>query len=109
MNSLVHDTIFSSYSSRTPAAAPADGQMVHSTVFSYYDIGARIASLPARESTAKTGPAIAKPTATPSLLARFTAWRTARKNAREERAMWELAKGDAYLMKELNLLTARTS
>ena len=95
MTSLAHDTIFSSYSAPAKSPAPAAERVVHSTLFSAYDVASRVASLPPR------------PPATHGLMARWDAWRAARRNAREERELWALAKTDARVMNELNALLGR--
>ena len=92
MNSLAHDTIFSSYSAPAKAPASATAREVHSTHFSSYDVASRVSSLAPAEH---------------GLLARWDAWRTARKNAREEKELWTLAKTDARVMNELTCLMAR--
>lgn len=94
MNSPAHDTIFSSYSAPAKAPAPAAERVVHSTLFSAYDVADRVASLPPRAL------------ATDSLMARFNTWRAARKSAREERELLALAKGDARVLNELRCLLA---
>ena len=97
MNSLAHDTIFSSYSAPVKAPASTSDLTVHSTLFSSYDVASRVAALPAR-APAKNG-----------LLARLDQWRTARKIARQERELWLLAKGDARVMSELRSLMSCAS
>lgn len=94
MNSPGHGTIFNSYSAPAKAPAPAAERVVHSTLFSAYDVASRVAALPPR-APAKNG-----------LAARWDAWRTARRNAREERELLELAKIDVRVMNELNCLLA---
>ena len=95
MNSLAHDTIFSSFSAPAKAPASAAEREMHSTLFSSYDVGSRMSSLAPR-APAQNG-----------LLARWDAWRAARKSAAEERELWALAKTDARVMNELNCLMAR--
>ncbi len=95
MNSLAHDTIFSSYSAPAKAPTAKADRVVHSTLFSSYDVGARLSTLAPRAKTSQ------------GLLARLSAWRAARKVKREEQTLWALAKTDARVMNELNCLIAR--
>ena len=95
MTTLAHDTIFASYSAPAKAPAPAAERLVHSTLFSAYDASNRIASL-APKAPATTG-----------LMGMWNRWSAARKNAREERELWALAKADPRVMNELNCLLAR--
>lgn len=90
-----HNVIFASYSAPINAPAPSAERVVHSTVFSAYDA--------ASSSVAPTSLSPAKV----ALLAHWHAWRAARKNAREERELWKLAKGDPRVMIELNCLMGR--
>ncbi len=92
MSTLAHNPVFTSYSAPAKAPAPAAERVVHSTLFSAYDV-------------ASPSAAMASPTPVKSrLIARWDAWRTARKNAREERELWALAKSDPRVMNELNCL-----
>lgn len=94
MNPVAHHTIFGSYTAPSKAIAPAAERVVHSTLFSSYDAADRVASIPAA-TTAKN-----------RLLVRFNAWRAARKNARQERELMVLAKGDPRVLNELRCLMA---
>lgn len=95
MTTMAHDTIFASYSAPAKAPAPAAERVVHSTLFSAYDASERMLA-PASKAPATTG-----------LLGLWNRWSTARKNAREERELWALAKADPRVMNELNCLLAR--
>ena len=95
MSTLAHNPVFTSYSAPAKAPAPAAERVVHSTLFSAYDV-------------ASPSAAMASPTPVKSrLIARWDAWRTARKNAREERELWALAQIDPRVMSELNCLIGR--
>ncbi len=95
MTAMAHDTIFASYSAPAKAPAPAAERVVHSTLFSAYDASDRLLA-PAPKAPATTG-----------LLGLWNRWSTARKNAREERELWALARQDRRMLNELNCLLAR--
>lgn len=96
MSTLAHNTVFTSYSAPAKAPAPPAERVVHSTLFSAYDAASSAALISL--TPAKSG-----------LLARWDAWRAARKNAREERELWALAESDPRVMNELNCLLSRNS
>lgn len=95
MSTLAHNSVFTSYSAPAKAPAPAAERVVHSTLFSAYDAASSSAALAGLTPT-KSG-----------LMARWDAWRTARKNAREESELWALAQTDPRVMNELNCLISR--
>ena len=95
MSTLAHNAVFTSYSAPAKAPAPAAERVVHSTLFSAYDVASSSVALASLTPT------------TSGLRARWDAWRVARKNAREERELWALAKSDQRVMNELNCLLSR--
>ncbi len=97
MSTLAHNAVYTSYSAPAKAPAPPAERVVHSTLFSAYDAASSSIAMDSL-APAKSG-----------LLARWDAWRAARKNAREERELWALAKSDPRVMNELNCLLSRHS
>ena len=95
MSTLAHNTVFTSYSAPAKAPAPPAERVVHSTLFSAYDVSSSSVAL-ASLTPAKS-----------ALRAYWDAWRAARKNAREERELWALAQSDPRVMNELNCLMNR--
>ena len=95
MSTLAHNAVFTSYSAPAKAPAPPAERVVHSTMFSAYDVASS---------------SVAMDSLTPVksiLMTYWDAWRTARKNAREERDLWALAQIDPRVMNELNCLLSR--
>ena len=97
MSTLAHNAVYTSYSAPAKAPAPPAERVVHSTLFSAYDVASS---------------SVAMASMTPSqswLLTRWDAWCTARKNAREERELLALAEIDPRVRNELNCLLSHHS
>lgn len=109
MSTLAHNSVFTSYSAPAKAPAPAAERVVHSTMFSAYDVASASVALASVAPAQVAQSAPAAPARKSSLLGHWEAWRAARKSAREERELWALARGDARVMSELNCLMARAS
>lgn len=92
MSTLAHNAVFTSYLAPAKAPAPPAERVVHSTLFSAYDVASSSIALASLTPT-KSG-----------LLAYWNTWRAARKTAREERELWALAQSDPRVMNELNCL-----
>ena len=97
MSTLAHNAVFTSYSAPAKAPAPPAERVVHSTLFSAYDVASSSVAMASLTPT-KSG-----------LMAHWDAWRAARKNAREERELWALAQTDPRIVNELNCLLSHHS
>ena len=95
MSTLAHNAVFTSYSAPAKAPAPPAERVVHSTLYSAYDVASSAAAM-ASLTPAKS-----------ALMVRWDAWRAARKSAREDRELWALAQIDPRVMSELNCLMNR--